>query len=249
MSAYWAAFAVMFGLVVVGPGVAAVWLRSRLGVPLRVFEVAAGFYLLNLVVQVPVFRALAGAGVRGGLAFTALLAPAVYALCEETLRYLSFRATRAMRANRTPDGALMAGLGHGGMEAALFALSLGWTLALATFAPEALGSAGVGLSLTPGDFGAFFAVFTVSRLSAIASHLGFAVLVVAAYRRSLLFLPAAIGAHFAVDASTFGLQAIGAGSWWLLVFAVWAAAGGLLVAWSRRGRERERERAAAAQPG
>jgi uncharacterized membrane protein YhfC len=248
---YWVAFLVTFLVTAAGPVAAAVWLRRRLGVPLRVFEVAAGFYVLNLLAQVPVFALLAAAGLRGGLVVTALVAPLVYALSEESLRYLSFRAGESMRRNRTSDGALMAGLGHGGMEAILFTLSLAWTVGLATLAPDLLRAAGVDPGQALSSMGGFAPVFTLSRLARLVCHLGFATLVVMAYRRSVLFLPAAMAAHLAVDGSTSLLQALGAThlaldaptSWlhaigataaWLIVAVAWAALSVLLVALVRR---------------
>jgi uncharacterized membrane protein YhfC len=225
----WLAFLVAFALTVALPTAAAAWLRLRRGVPFRVFEVAAAFYLLNLVVQVPVFRGLAAIGPQLG----AVLAPAIYALCEETLRYLSFRAGRTMRSARHADGALAAGLGHGGMEAAIFALILGWTVAMATFAPDVLRAQGVAPLQSPAGLAGSMALFTAGRLAAIACHVGFATLVVLAYRRSVAFLPLAVVAHFAVDVTTFGLQARG-GPWWVLAFGAWAAGAAALVALTRR---------------
>lgn len=231
---YWGALVVMFLLTVVVPVAAAFWLRLRLGVPIRVFEIAAGFYLLNLVVQLPILQLLRGAGVARGLLFAALIAPAIYAGCEEGLRYLSFRAGATMRAARTADGALMAGLGHGGMEAILFGISLAWTVAMVTFAPDVLRANGVDVSQTASGLGSFFGAFAISRVSALVTHLALATLTVMAYRRSTWFLGAAFLAHFAVDASTFGLQAIGASPWWVAAFVFWAVASALFVARARR---------------
>jgi hypothetical protein len=152
----------------------------------------------------------------------------------------------------------MAGLGHGGMEAILFTLSLAWTVGLATLAPDLLRAAGVEPGQALSSMGGFAPVFTVSRLARIVCHLGFATLVVMAYRRSVLFLPAAMAAHLAVDGSTSLLQALGARhlaldasiSWlqaigataaWLIVAVAWAVLSGLLVALVRRARLLEHE--------
>ncbi len=232
---YWTTLVVMFLLTAVLPVAAALWLRIRSGTPIRVFEIAAGFYLLNLVVQVPILQVIRGAGLSGGVLFAALIAPALYAGCEEGMRYLSFRVGGTMRASRTADGALMAGLGHGGMEAILFGASLAWTVAMVTFAPDVLRANGVDVSQTVDGIASFFAVFTVSRLSALVTHLGFATLTVMAYRRSAWCLALAFVAHFAVDSTTYGLQALGAGPWWVLVFVAWAAPSAAPVRWARRG--------------
>jgi uncharacterized membrane protein YhfC len=235
MPLHWGAFLVTFLLTAGGPVAAAIWVRQKLGVPLRVFEVAAIFYLLNLAVQLPVFGLLGRAGLHGGLVFAAVLAPAIYAVSEESMRYLSFRATGTMRGQRTADGALMAGLGHGGMEAIIFALSLAWTIGVATFAPDALRAIGVDAGRTLDNLTAFSATFTISRLCGVVTHLGFATLIVMAYRSSVLFLPLAMLAHLAVVASTSALQASSSLPIWLLVLAAWAVASAAFVALVRRG--------------
>jgi hypothetical protein len=101
---------------------AALWLRRRACVPLVILAVAAGFSLLGFLAQILVIAVIRVAGVRNGLPWAVVGLPwavvglpATVAVCSETFRYLSFRAGRAMRANRTSAGALMAGLGYGGM--------------------------------------------------------------------------------------------------------------------------------------
>ncbi|MEV0084410.1 YhfC family glutamic-type intramembrane protease [Saccharopolyspora sp. NPDC050642] len=108
-----AAIAAELVIMICGPIAAALWIRRRFAVPRRVFWIAAGFFLANLAVNVPlvvmVWPSLFGAGSWALLAATAM----TYAVCEEIARYLSFRAGRSMRENRTAGGALAAGVGHG----------------------------------------------------------------------------------------------------------------------------------------
>jgi hypothetical protein len=243
----WLAFLAAFALTVALPVAAAAWLRLRHGVSFWIFEVAAGLYLVNLVVQMPVFRGLTVAGLQGGV----LLAPAIHALSEETTRYLSFRAGRTMRSARHAGGALVAGLGHGAMEAAIFALILGETVAVATLAPDALRAQGVDPVQLTSQLTSSIAAFTAIRLAAIACHVGFATLIVLAYRRSIVFLPLAMVVHLAFEATTSALQS--GGPWRVLAFTAWAAGAAALVVWARRSRwlqrttEVESEQGAAAE--
>jgi len=140
-----------------------------------------------------------------------------------------------MRSSRHDDGALIAGLGFGGMEALIFALILTWTVVSVTFAPDSLRAQGIDATQTVNGVVGSGALYGVSRLSAIVSHLGFSTLSVLAYRRSVAFLPLAMAAHFAFNASTSQLQALGA-FWWVLAMIAWAAVSGLFVVWVRRAR-------------
>jgi len=175
----------------IAPLAVALIVGRRLRLPLLVVAVAAAFYLLNLVLQQPVFLSLrplvAGAG---PFVIGAIATPAVYAVSEEVLRRLSWRAGSTMRNHRTSNGAIVAGLAWGGTE------SLVLTAALLT---------GVA---TTGITAGTLAAFAVGRVCAIATHVGFAHLSVWGYRRTLLFLPLTIVAHFVVDTSVFGLTAV-----------------------------------------
>jgi uncharacterized membrane protein YhfC len=233
LAALWVAFLAMFALTALAPAATALWLRLRRDVPIRVFEIAAGFYLLNLAVQVPIFRLIGNRPGLLGPVLAPLLAPAIYSLSEESLRYLSFRAGRTMRGSRHADGALTAGLGHGGMEALIFAFVLTSTVVSVTFAPASLNAQGIDATQIANGVMVSGAVYTVSRLAAIVCHVGLATLCVLAYRRSLAFLPIAVLVHFALNAGTSRLQAAG-GPWWVLVLVAWAALFGLLAVWVRR---------------
>jgi uncharacterized membrane protein YhfC len=225
----WVAFGAQMAVMVLFPVALAIIFHRRLGAAWRVYFIAAGFYLINLVVQMP-FVYAANAAFAKSLPWVALaLTALIYGVSEETLRYLSFRAGRTMRANRTANGALMAGVGHGGTESMLFALSTAATTLMALLAPAAFdaNAAASGSTATAADIlGAPSWTFLgggLSRILAIAVHLAFATLIVMAYRRSWLFYPLAILAHFAVDFSAFGVQMLTDSlGWTLVVFADWA---------------------------
>ena len=87
LAVLWLAFLVMFVLTAGAPAAAALWLRLRKDVPIRVFEISAGFYLLGLVVQFPVFGLAGNHAAMLGPLVAPLVAPAIYALSEESLRY------------------------------------------------------------------------------------------------------------------------------------------------------------------
>src|SRR5262245_41136630 len=188
----WLAFGVELALMLFLPIVLAVVFARRLHVAGRVFFIAAGFYLLNLVVQLP-FIFAASAAFGKSLPYLALaLITLTYGVSEETLRYLSFRAGRTMLASRTVNGALLAGVGHGGMESIFFGLGAVATTLVALLAPASL----AGSDVTAADIlDAPYWVFLsggLSRVLAITVHLAFATLIVLAYRRSWLFYPLAI---------------------------------------------------------
>lgn len=174
----------------IAPLVVAVAVGRRLNVPLRVVTTAVGFYALNIVAQQPFFVAIrpifAGAS---PLVIMTIGTPIVYAVSEEVLRWFSWRAGGTMRAHRTSNGAIVAGLAWGGAES-LFLTGL-----------QVAGSVAGGTTV------GFLVAFALGRVCAIVAHVGFAHLSVAAYRRSVLFLPLVIAVHFAVDASVFGLTA------------------------------------------
>ena len=81
--------------------------------------IAAAFYLLNLVVNVPLTVLVYPSLGLAPVALTALTA-LTYGLCEEVARWLSFKVGPLVR-HRDGDGGVAAGLGHGGMESVLFA--------------------------------------------------------------------------------------------------------------------------------
>ena len=74
-----------------------------------------------------------------------------------------------------------------------------------------------------------------SRIFAVACHLGFATISVMAYRRSPIFFPLAILAHFIVDSTTLSAQDLmGSDLWTQVLFAGWAILSLLLIVYVRR---------------
>ncbi len=109
----WVAFVIQMAIMVLFPIGLAIFFHRRFHVSWIVFFIAAGFYLINLVIQTPFV--FAWSYLFAKLPWVSLaLVTLTYGLSEESMRYLSFRVGRVMRANRTANGALMAGVGHGG---------------------------------------------------------------------------------------------------------------------------------------
>ena len=227
----WLAFVLQMAIMVLFPIGLAIFFHRRFPVSWVVFFIAAGFYLINLVIQTPFV--FAWYYLFSKLPWVALaLVTLTYALSEETMRYLSFRVGRVMKANRTANGALMAGVGHGGAESIAFALSAAFTLYAALFTPLALGGSAEAVLHAPWWT---FLLNGIGRILAITVHLGFATLIVLAYRRTWRFYPLAILLHFLVDFSTFGVQNLtGSLGWTLGVFALWAIATVVLLIRARR---------------
>lgn len=196
------------------PLTVAVALARRLRVPIAVVAIAAACYALNLLLQQPVFLGLRP--VVGGLdplLLVALLPALVYGVVEEVVRFGSWRLP-VLRAHRTSDGALVAGLAWGGAESLLF----------------------TALAVAGGQVPGGLALFLLGRVFALAGHVAFAHLSVAAHRRSAWFLPVAIVAHVVFDASVFGLQVLldPTSAWPTVLFGVLAAAAVAVTAALRR---------------
>lgn len=196
------AIAIELALMLVLPVLAAIWWCRRRRIPGSVPLVAAGCYLLNLVVNVPLVNVVyprLGLPSLATLALTAL----TYGVCEELARWMSFRIG-PLRRHRDGDGAIAAGLGHGGTESIMFGLPyLVGTVALlvapASLPPETLAqlrAASPWLFIGTG----------LDRLPAMAAHLVFALLIVLAYRRGAGYLLLAIVAHAGLDFIMFALR-------------------------------------------
>ncbi len=196
------AIIVELALMLVLPVVAAVWWCRRRRVPGSVPLIAAGCYLLNLVVNVPLVAVVyptLGLPPLATLALTAL----TYGVCEELARWLSFRIG-PLRRHRDGDGAIAAGIGHGGTEAIMFGLpyllgTLSLLLAPSFLPPETVAQ------LSAADPWLFIGT-GLDRLPAMAGHLVFALLIVLAYRKGARYLLLAIGAHAALDFTMFVLR-------------------------------------------
>ncbi len=229
------AFAFQLAVMILFPLGLAIFFHRRFHVSWVVFFIALGFYIINLLLQIPfnffLWPALLG---KQQPWLSLALVTLTYGVCEETMRYLSFRAGRTMCANRTANGALMAGVGHGGAESILFALGTVITISTALLAPQTLKAQGLQASDVLGPWW-YFIGSGLSRILAITVHLGFATLIVLAYRRTMRFYPLAILLHFIVDFSTFGLQLLTRSLWWtLLLFVLWAIIALAFILYVRR---------------
>lgn len=196
------AIGVELTLMIVLPIVAVTWWWRRRGIPASVPFIAAGFYLLNLAVNVPLttmlYPALALPPVLA-LALTAL----TYGVCEETARYASFRVG-SLRRHTDADGGIAAGLGHGGTESIMLGLPYAFGTLAAVLAPASLPQATRDLLATASPWA--FIGTGLDRLPALAGHLVFALLIVLAHRRGLKFLWIAIAAHVLLDFAMFALR-------------------------------------------
>lgn len=213
-----AAFAltIMIGL----PVVAAVLVVRRRRLPRSIPGWAALFYLLNLIVNVPlvafVWPAVLGRGSWAALVATCL----TYGVCEELARWCSFRFVPTLGRHRDESGALAAGLGHGGAESVLFGLQLAAGLVLATALP------GPGTLVLSG----------IDRIPALVTHVAFAFLVVLAFRVRRRFLFVAMLVHAGTDLLVFGIQRAVPGPFFEVVFDVVAVGALLFIATVTRRR-------------
>jgi hypothetical protein len=208
-------------LVIATVVLAAFWLHNRFKVPLVMLAVSVGCYLLALMtasvvllqfVGASTVRSIYAAGIRqSDWLLVVLLWGAIGAICFQTSLYLGFGAGRAMKRNQTSEGALMAGLGYGGM-AAIYNLAF-WR----------------------GLYGswAYFGLFALGAALGIIVELGLVTLVVLAYRRVRVFLPLGILARFMVFSSVVAVALLG-GLWYLGLSACWAAAALAVVMLVRR---------------
>lgn len=191
-----------------GPPGAAFWLSRRFHLPLRMAVIAGGFYLLNLVVQQVLLLAVRSSGVASGALLALVVTPLAYAVCEEVARYCSWWAGRSMRVNRTWEGGLLAGLGHGGTESIVLVLQTVVGIVIGLTLPSALPRGFAHAELWGPNLVSYYLIgLNLGRACAVAGHLAFAQLSVMAHRRTAWFLPVAILAHFAFDAGVFALQA------------------------------------------
>ena len=198
--------AVAAALCLVGPVVAGLWWHRRSGAPLRVFGIGALVFFVSQVVlrlpwQIPLGRWVHSHSewLVPFLLFSSLSA----GLFEETGRWLGYK--HLLTIERSRRVAIMFGLGHGAVEAMLLAgvplagLLVSWVLAaqgrLPPSAADAIGQQTVAL-----DFWKI-QLTALERASAIAVHVGLALVVLQVWRRGgLRWLGLAILLHFSVNA-------------------------------------------------
>lgn len=219
------AIAIELTLMIGLPVALAVWWCRRTRVPWPAPLIAGAFYLLNLLVNVPL---TAGLYPRLGLSpvlLTALTA-LTYGVCEELARWLSFRVG-SLRRHRDGDGAIAAGIGHGGLESMLFGLSYAAGAIAALIAPDALPET-TRAALVGADPWIFIGT-GLDRLPALAGHLVFALLIVLAYRRGVRYLWLAIVAHAALDFTMFMVRDYAPTAVFIVVWALVGVASLLLA--------------------
>ena len=190
----------------VAPIVAALWWHRRSGAPLRAFGVGALVFFVSQVVlrlpwQIPLGRWVQP---HSELLVPFLLFSSLTAgLFEETGRWLGYR--HLLTVERSRRVAIMFGLGHGALEAILLAglplagLLVSWVLAAQGRLPPVAADA-IGQQTAVLDFGKI-QLAALERASAIAVHVGLALVVLQVWNRGgLRWLILAILLHFSVNA-------------------------------------------------
>ena len=199
------ALAAVFCLV--GPILAALWWHRRSGASLRALGMGAlVFFVSQVVLRLP-WQIPLGRWVQSHpewlvpfLLFSSLTA----GLFEETGRWLGYR--HLLTAERSRRVAIMFGLGHGALEAILLAglplggLLVSWVLAaqgrLPPSAADAISQQTAALEFWKIQLAA------LERASAIAVHVGLALIVLQVWKRGgLRWLALAILLHFSINAT------------------------------------------------
>lgn len=195
------------GFCLVAPVVAALWWHRRSGAPLRAFGIGAlVFFVSQVVLRLP-WQIPLGRWVQGHpewlipfLLFSSLTA----GVFEETGRWLGYR--HLLTVERSRRVGIMFGLGHGALEAILLAgvplagLLVSWVLAaqgrLSPVAVDAIRQQTAALDFWKIQLAA------LERASAIAVHVGLALVVLQIWKRGgLRWLAVAIVLHFAINAT------------------------------------------------
>jgi uncharacterized membrane protein YhfC len=190
----------------VAPIVTALWWHRRSGAPLRAFGIGALVFFVSQVVlrlpwQIPLGRWVQAHSewLVPFLLFSSLTA----ALFEETGRLVGYK--HLLAAERTRRVAIMFGLGHGALEAILLAglplagLLVSWMLAAQGRLPSAAADA-IQQQTAALDFWKM-QLAALERASAIAVHVGLALVVLQVWKRGgLRWLILAILLHFSINA-------------------------------------------------
>jgi len=201
-----AGLAVAALICVAGPLLAARWWRRRTGTSWRIFGAGSLVFFLSQIVlrfpwQIPLAHWVYGHP-RWLVPFL-LMSSFTAGLFEECGRWLGYRYVVKERSR--PAG-VMFGLGHGGLESILLAglpllgLLIGWLLAAEGALPpgemlESVRQRTAGLQFWKVQLA------TLERISALALHVGFALMVLQAVRgREIRWLLLAVGLHFGVNA-------------------------------------------------
>ena len=247
------AYAIAVSLMLAAPLLLAILLRRRFRAPWLLWSAGAVAFFLSQVVHLPLNNLLSDVGLIGpigpdapNLLRTAVVLGLSAGLCEGALRLLTFWwLDRRSLVNRW-SGAVMVGLGHGGLEAmilgAMTALSAAALLALRGTDLTALELAADQLAALQTQLAAFegaplrAALPFVERLLALALHVAASILIWLAFRRRQpLYAVAGILYHALFDATAVYVAQFITNPWLLegvvLLLALPALA---LIGWSYR---------------
>lgn len=223
----------------VGPVLAALWWHRRTRAPLAALGAGAlVFFLSQVVLRLP-WQIPLGQWVQGHsqwlipfLLFSSLTA----GLFEETGRWAGYKYL--LRRERSRRVGVMFGLGHGALEAILLAglplagLLVSWVLAAQGRIPAGIALEGVRQQVAALD-GWKIQLAALERASAIAVHVGLALIVLQMWQRGgIQWLILAITLHFAVNAAAAILVVVlGLSPWIGELVLVAMAAGVLTLGW------------------
>jgi uncharacterized membrane protein YhfC len=198
--------AVAAAFCLVGPVLAGLWWHRRSGTPLRAFGIGALVFFISQVVlrlpwQIPLGRWVHSHS--GWLVPFLLFSSLTAGVFEETGRWLGYR--HLLTVERSRRVAIMFGLGHGAVEAMLLAgvplagRLVSWVLAAQGRLPPSAGDA-IGQQTAALEFWKI-QLAALERASAIAVHVGLALIVLQVWKRGgLRWLGLAILLHFSVNA-------------------------------------------------
>jgi ABC-2 type transport system permease protein len=212
------AYTVSFLIMVALPLVLAVWLRRRFAVPWWLFFVGVATFLLSQAIHLPVNNWLGDLGLLTpemegrALVRNVIILGLTAGLSEELLRAAGYWFLEWRRKRTAWSGAVMIGLGHGGIEAMIIAVIMaasvasltalqGTDLALLAESPAQLAALEQQMDLFTGS-PALALLPLLERVFAISVHVAFSLLVWQAFRRhNWLYLLLAILLHAAYDAA------------------------------------------------
>lgn len=195
------------GLCLIGPVLVALWWHRRTGAPFKALGAGALVFFVSQIVlrfpwQVPLGRWVQGHSewLIPFLLFSSFTA----GLFEETGRWAGYRYL--LKDERSRRIAVMFGLGHGALEALLLAgvplagLLVGWVMAARGLVPAGPALDAIRQQTAGIDFWKV-QLAALERASAIAVHVGLALIVLRVWTRGgLRWLVLAILLHFAVNA-------------------------------------------------
>lgn len=247
------AYAVAVSLMLTVPLLLAILLRRRFRAPWLLWSAGAVAFFLSQTYHLPLNNLLADIGLIGpiapdapNLARTAAVLGLSAGLCEGLMRLVVFWWLNRRGLVKRWSGAVMVGLGHGGLEAmilgAMTALSAAALLGLRGTDLAALNLPADQLAALQAQLAAFegsplrAALPVVERLLALALHVAVSILVWLAFRRrNALYAIAAILYHALLDATAVYAAQFIANPWLLegvvLLLALPALA---LIGWTYR---------------